>query len=92
MAAMARIIYIARALEKTAAAAGSTFGPQAASAATRVTDALKQLLLKKLSLPCTYNVPSGAPNYGAMCYDTVFKLVTTSRAQSVSNGAATDTS
>eukprot|EP00775_Hariotina_reticulata_P009166 gene9166-9333_t len=85
MAAMARIIYIARALEKTAIAAGSTFGPQAAVAATRVTDALKQLLLKKLSLPCTYNVPSGAPNYGAMCYDTIFKLVTTSRAQSAND-------
>jgi hypothetical protein len=82
--AMGQLIYIARALEATSPAAGSTFGPTAAAAAVNVTSALKQLLLKRLQLPCTFAVPGGGANPGSLCYDNVFKLVTTARAQSVS--------
>lgn len=82
--AMGHLIYIARALEATAPAAGSTFGPTAAAAAVNVTNALKQLLLKRLQLPCTFAVPGGGANPGSLCYDNLFKLVTTARAQSVS--------
>jgi hypothetical protein len=87
--AMGQLIYIARALEATAPAAGSSFGPTAATAAVNVTNALKQLLLKRLQLPCTFAVPGGGTNPGSLCYDNVFKLVTTARAQSVSTTAAT---
>lgn len=84
--AMGHLIYIARALEATAPAAGSTFGPTAAAAAVNVTNALKQLLLKRLQLPCTFAVPGGGANPGSLCYDNVFKLVTTARAQSATSG------
>jgi hypothetical protein len=86
--AMAQLIYIARALQETAPTAGSSFGLAAASAAANVTTALKQLLLRRLQLPCTFAVPGGGANPGSLCYDNVFKLVTTARAQSVSCAAA----
>lgn len=44
MHAMGQLIYIARALERSAP--GSAFAPQAAAAAANVTAALQQLLLK----------------------------------------------
>ena len=80
MQAMARIIYIAQALAETSAAAGSSFGLQATAAAANVTNALGMLLQRKLTLPCT----STASQPGALCYDPVFKVVTTARALAVS--------
>lgn len=75
-----------RALEKTAPSAGSNFAQEASAAASRVTDALKQLLLHRLSLPCDSEAENGGANPGALCYDDVFKLVTTARALIVSGG------
>jgi len=76
MQAMARMIYIAKALEATSAAAGSSFGLTAAAAAANVTNALGMLLQRKLTLPCT----AAATDPGALCYDSIFKVVTTARA------------
>lgn len=76
MQAMARLIHIAKALEETAPAAGSNFGPSAAAAAASVTNALRLLLQRKLTLPCT----ADGANPGALCYDNVLKTVTTVRA------------
>jgi hypothetical protein len=80
--AMAQLIYIARALQATAPAAGSTFGPTASAAAVNVTSALRQLLQRRLTLPCRPTNP------GSLCYDSVFRLVTTARAQGVSAAAS----
>lgn len=73
-----------QALEATSAAAGSSFGLTAAAAAANVTNALGSLLQRKLTLPCTQD---GA-NPGALCYDGVFKMVTTTRALRVSPAGA----
>jgi hypothetical protein len=79
MAAMGRLIAIGRAL----AADGST---TAAAAADKVAAALKLLLQRRLTLPCTFAPASGGgANPGSLCWDPVFKVVTTSRAQSVSH-------
>lgn len=79
MQAMARIIYIAKALEATSTAAGSSFGLTAAAAAANVTNALGLLLQRKLTLPCT----ADAREPGALCYDGTFKVITTARALNV---------
>ena len=82
LAAMARLIYIGRSLAKE----GST---TAGAAADKVAGALKLLLQKRLASKCAFQAGfyEGGPldgRPGTLCYDSVFKLVTTSRAQGVS--------